>query len=345
MNRKIDWLRRTGSMHQVAGFQKVTIAEGKGKGNEIIQVRNGSGLTFHISVDRAFDISLCEFQGIPIHWASPTGPVAPAYYDKDGREWNRSFEGGLLTTCGLTSMGKPSVDQGVPFGQHGRISSTPAHVLSAQAAWEGDEYELLFRGVVRESSALAENVTLERTIRTRMGSNAIEIVDRITNEAFQPVEHMLLYHFNFGYPLISETASILIPDARRRWIAGSGPVAHWDRFDEPTDDAEPTVMLHELAGSPESRVNVFIENKVLQNGTIKRLKAALGFDPEALPCLTQWKHAGSGRYVMGIEPCNVSTEGRGAHRESGTLPFLAPLETKEYRLQLAFELLEGGGDD
>ncbi|HZG85406.1 aldose 1-epimerase family protein [Paenibacillus sp.] len=317
------------------------ITEGKGKGNEIIQVRNGSGLMFQIAVDRAFDIGYCEFQGVPVSWLSPTGPVAPSYYDKEEREWNRSFEGGLFATCGLTYMGKPSVDQGQALGLHGRISSTPAHVLATEASWQGEEYWLSFKGEVRESSAIGENVKLERTIRTRLGSNEIEVTDRVTNEAFQPVEHMVLYHFNFGYPLLSETAHIRLPDARRRWIAGDGPTDGWERFEPPQNDFMPTVMLHELADSQEDSASVVIENLIEHNGRNKRISVRLEFDPTALPFLTQWKHAGSGRYVMGIEPSNATTEGRETHRRLGTLPYLEPGETKEYRLKFSIELEEG----
>jgi len=339
--KKMDILRSVGSMTQIAGFQKLMITEGKGKGNEIIQVRNGSGLLFQIAVDRAFDIGYCEYQGVPISWLSPTGPVAPSYYDKEEREWNRSFEGGLFATCGLTYIGKPNVDQGTALGLHGRISSTPAHVLATEAFWEGDEYWLSFKGELRESSALTENVKLERTIRTRFGSNELEITDRVTNEAFQPVEHMILYHFNIGYPLLGGTTQIRLPDARRRWIAGDGPIKDWERFEPPQDDFMPTVMLHELANIQEGRANAVIENQIEHNGRTKRLKVGLEFDPKALPFLTQWKHAGSGRYVMGIEPSNATTEGRDMHRRLGTLPYLAPGETKEYRLKLSLELAEG----
>ncbi len=331
-------LRRIGSMQQIAGFQKLMITEGKGKGNELIQVRNGSGLLFQIAVDRAFDISLCEFQGIPISWLSPTGPVAPYYYDKEGSEWNRSFEGGLLATCGLTYMGKPNLDQGVHLGQHGRISSTPGQLLRSEAYWEGNAYSLVLKGMIRESSALQEHLTLERTIQTKWGSNSIEITDRITNEGFQPVEHMMLYHFNFGYPLLSESTRIDIPDAHRRWIKGEGPIEGWERFDAPQDHINPTVMLHELNRTGDEPARIQIANRIQHNGSMKQLAVQLEFDASALPYLTQWKHSGAGRYVMGIEPCNITTEGRAFHRSAGTLPFLEPGESKVYRLKLHFEL-------
>ncbi|MCZ8511737.1 aldose 1-epimerase family protein [Paenibacillus filicis] len=340
INRKQALLERVGDIRQVAGFQRMELLDGKGKGNEIIQVRNGSGLEFQISVSRAFDIGFCEFYGIPISWMSHTGPVSPYFYEKDGTEWNRSFEGGLLATCGLTYFGKPSVDKGQQLGQHGRISSSPAELLQAEDRWIGDNYQLLFRGKVRESKALEECVTLERTISTCLGENRLKIVDQITNDTFQTVEHMLMYHFNFGFPLVSNSCRIQIPNSNKRWIIGEGPTADSDRYGEPTFDAKPCVILHEEVESIEGHVKVGIHNEILHNGVKKRLLVELNYEKAACPYLTQWKHQRKGVYVLGIEPGNVTTEGRGIHRERGTLPFLQPGETKEYQLTLDFQLKE-----
>jgi hypothetical protein len=103
--------QRIGNVRQIAGYQRVQLQEGKGKGNEVLLVRNGCGLSFQISLSRAFDIGLCELYGIPVSWMSAAGPVSPHFYEKDGREWSRGFEGGLLATGGLTYMGKPNVDE------------------------------------------------------------------------------------------------------------------------------------------------------------------------------------------------------------------------------------------
>lgn len=337
---KNNLLARIGDVRQILGFQRLELKDGKGKGNEVIQVRNGTGLNYQISVSRAFDIELCEFQGVPISWLSASGPVAPYFYEKDGTEWSRNFSGGLLTTCGLTYMGKPNVDQGVSLGQHGRISSTPAEVLQAEGYWNGPDYVLMFRAQVRESSALNENVKLVRTIVSRMGENQINITDKVTNESCQPVEHMILYHFNFGYPLVSETCHIKIPTGKRSWINGEGLLHGWDSFGKPDPQAVPTVMLHEQLQADHGRVEIGVENEVIHNGKKKKMSVTIDYSKEDCPFLTQWKHQGSGRYVLGIEPGNTTTEGRRVHRERGTLPFLEPGETKEYSFNINFQLVE-----
>jgi hypothetical protein len=329
-----------GDLRQIAGYQRVQLQEGRGRGNELLLVRNGSGLSFQISISRAFDIGLCEVYGIPISWISATGPVAPQFYEKDGREWNRSFEGGLLATGGLTYMGKPNMDEGEALGLHGRISATPAELLRSEAMQVNDTYELIFQGRVRQASAIGENLLLTRTIRTALGTNSISIVDEITNESFSPVDHMILYHFNLSFPLISETCRIHIPEAQtRRWIQGDGPVEGWDHFKEPSS-AAPTVLLHEGIQGENGWVQVCVENEVHVNNKEQTMCVNFRYPHEACPFLSQWQNSTKGEYVLALEPGNTSTEGRAVHRERGTLPRLQPQETRRYEFLVDFSLLD-----
>jgi hypothetical protein len=333
-----DLRQRVGDLRQLAGYQRIQLQEGRGRGNELLAVRNGSGLSFQIAISRAFDLGLCELYGIPVNWFSATGPVAPYFYEKDGREWNRGFEGGLLATCGLTYMGRPNVDEGEALGLHGRVSYMPAELLRSEVIQTNDAYELVFQGRVRQSSAVGENITLMRTIRTALGTNRISIVDEVTNESFSPTDHMILYHFNFGFPLITGTCRITIPEARtRRWIQGNGPVKDWDCFAEPSD-AAPTVLLHEGIQGEHGWIAVSVENEIIFNGQEKTLGVSIRYPREACPFLSQWKNTTRGEYVLGLEPGNTSTEGRALHRAHGTLPQLQPQETRRYEFMVDFSL-------
>jgi hypothetical protein len=49
--------------------------------------------------------------------------------------------------------------------------------------------------------------------------------------------------------------------------------------------------------------------------------------------MTQWKNMGMGEYVCGIEPCNSRVGGRKAERENGTLKFIEPGRSEEFRLE------------
>lgn len=341
LSTKEQVLRRVGDMRQLAGFQRMVLAEGKGHGNEVIQVRNGSGLQFQVSVSRGFDIGWCELHGIPLSWMSHSGPVAPAFYEKDGTEWGRGFEGGLLVTCGLSTIGKPSIDEGVVYGQHGRISYTPAELLQSESRWGDQGYETVLRGKVKEVKALEQHLVLERTISTSLGRNRIVISDKITNEWHKPTEHLIMYHFNFGYPLVSETCRIGLPGSSKRWINGEGPAVDADHYGAPSPDAQPTVMLHDHLESENGMIELSIRNEVIHNGARKRLELSMRYSRAACPYLTEWKYPVEGIYVLGLEPGNASTEGRRVLREKGTMPYLQPYESKTYAFTLDYQLREG----
>ena len=167
--------QRVGHMDQVAGIKLLEAADGRERGMRILQVRTGAGLGFHVVADRGLDISACWYKGIPLGWISPVGEVHPAYYEPEGLGWLRSFQGGLLVTCGLDHFGSPYRDADEELGLHGRISNLPAKCVNYRTEWVGDEYEMEISGEVRQTRVFGENLELRRRISTRMGSNTIRI--------------------------------------------------------------------------------------------------------------------------------------------------------------------------
>lgn len=324
-----------GHPDQLARIDALEFADGRERGARAFQVQTGSGLCYTVLADRALDIAACTMNGLSLAWMSPAGNVHPAYYEASGAGWLRSFPGGLLTTCGLDQFGAPSSDQGESYGLHGRIGNTPAEQVSYRAYWSGDEYLLEISGEMRQARLFGENLVLRRQILSRLGSNIIEIADSVTNEGFTPQPHMILYHCNPGFPLVSPQSRLDIPAGRthaRDAFAQEG-LAHWQQFDAPTADYAEQVFRHE-ATATDGWVTVTVENPAL------RLQIA--YEQENLPHLFQWKMMGQGAYVLGIEPANSSAiQGRSFARSSGDLPVLQPGETVEYRLRFSVSLLAG----
>ena len=61
--------------------------------------------------------------------------VSPAYYEQPEFGFFRNFFAGLLTTCGLSYMGDPNIDNDEELGLHGRISNTDAEDVCISNEW------------------------------------------------------------------------------------------------------------------------------------------------------------------------------------------------------------------
>lgn len=297
-----DLARYVGSYDQVAGIKPLEAADGIERGGRIFEVWTGSGLSFHILADRALDISACQFKGMSLAWRSSVGDAHPAYYDPSGMAWLRSFQGGMLVTCGLDTFGRPNRDGDEEFGLHGRVSNTPARRVNYSTTWVGDEYQLEVSGEVRQTRVFGENLVLRRRILTAMGSNRIWVEDVVTNESFSPQRHKILYHINAGFPLLSEKAHLKfnVRETRPYDENSQMGVKDWMVFQPPTPGYLEQNFVHVPIPGANGWAVAELENPEL------RLGLRVSFDTTTLPFLNEWKMMGEGLYVLGIEPINCA---------------------------------------
>ena len=343
--KKQDLLSLIGDPQQIAGITRFTLDEGKAAGVQALDVNTGGGLRFTVLSGRGMDIAGAYFRGKALSFLSPTGITSPAYYEEPGLAWLRGFYAGLLTTCGITNAGAPSVDRGQAFGLHGRVANAAAEDVSVEQEWRGQEYILAIRGRIREARAMGENLLLSRTIRTKLGARGFDLEDRIENRGFEDQPLMMLYHINFGFPLLGAKARVIGPI---RETVARDEEARKDRgveealiFPEPIQGYEEKVFFHSLAADKKGNTFIALLNRDIGDGT--PLGAVLRFNTKELPELTEWKMPRRGFYVMGLEPGTVTPLGRGPLREAGRLPLLQG--QSEYRIRIRFEAVasDAGG--
>ncbi|NLF01940.1 MAG: aldose 1-epimerase family protein [Anaerolineales bacterium] len=318
---------RVGHMDQLAGIRLVESADGRGKGSRLFEVWTGGGLSFTVNAERALDVTSCRYKDVPLAWASPSGYAHPAFYEPEGLGWLRTFAGGLLATCGLDQFGAPSVDEGEPLGLHGRISNTPGRYVNYKTYWTSDRYMLEISGEMRQARLFGENLVLRRRIITWLGSRTIRFEDIVTNEGFASHPHLILYHFNLGFPLVSEVTRLALNAERSEPRDADAEVGFgaWDRLQAPTAGYKEQVFHHVLRADDEGRVQVEVENRALGLGL------RFSYEKASLPHLFEWKMMGQGAYVLGIEPGNSSgIGGRADARAKGDLPMLEPGDSRHY---------------
>ena len=327
---KTELRRRVGDMTQLAGALPFVYSEGKATGTQAIEVRNGSGLRFVVLPGRGMDIAWAELGGVNVSYISKTGIVNACHYDE--RDFLRSFSAGLLTTCGLSYMGAPCVDEGVQLGTHGRIANTPAYDLSITQEWQGDDYVICVRGKVRESTVFGEDLVLTRSITTAMGDNRICIHDEIENVGFSPAPLMVLYHFNFGFPLVDEDSVLTTncTNVRPRDAAAVPGLGECCRFSAPVQNYSEQAFYRDAEGRSFAR---------LENPDIG-VAAELRFDGSQLPYLVEWKQMGEQEYAVGLEPATNPPCGRAAARAEGTLLYLQPQQIRAHDIEVCLERLD-----
>ena len=326
---KRQLLSRTGHVSQVAGLKRYDLADGPGKGVSAVDVQTGSGLEFTVVLDRGLDITAASYRGVNLAWRSPSGDAHPSRFDDKGAGWLRTFPGGLVTTCGLSQTGAPCQDAGQDLGVHGRYTSLPACNVSQTAAWEGNDYIIRLSGEMREAVLFGENLVLRREITTKLGESRFLLKDTVTNEGSRTAPHMILYHCNFGYPLLSEDAVLSTPHTviKPRDEEAAAGLVDACRFDPPSANYKEKVYFHHLQPDRSGHVTIRLANPK------SRLSVELRYSPKQLPYFTQWKMLGKREYICGLEPGNALVLGRAEERKAGRLVHLKPRESRTYEIE------------
>lgn len=317
---KSEIVKYIGNLSQIGGCRHYTLSEGWGRGMRAADINTGSGLQYTVLPDRGLDISLASYKGMNLVYLTCNGETHPAFYEPEELGWLRTFAGGLLTTCGLTHLGPPCIDDGEQLGLHGRFSTIPVKQFADLSDWEGNEYRYKVRGIIEEGFLFGKKLKMEREISSVRGQNVIRLTDKITNFGNKPSPYTILYHMNFGYPLLSEDAELVIDPSEtvpRDSDAVPG-IKEFRNFIKPQPAYNEQVFFHTMKGNQYGETTVTLRNKKV--GTA----VSINFNMNQLPYVTQWKMMGYGEYVLGIEPSNVLCKSRKALREENALPMLQP---------------------
>jgi hypothetical protein len=338
---------RISALAQVAGVELLEYADGPERGVRVLDFRTGAGLSFRVAIDRGFDLLAADYRGVPIGWRSPTGPRHPGLASvEENRGWGflRAFTG-LLATCGLDHALAPatsSIAQYIypgfregDYPLHGRISQVPARLLGYGERWDGDACTLWAEGEVAQMAVFGENLVLTRRVEAALGSTTITVDDRVENRGYRPTPHMLLYHYNFGYPLLDDGAELLLP-SRRVVHAVHGDLhaqgVGYRLQGPPNADFSEQVYEHDVVAGADGTASALLINPALGAGGFG---IRLDYDRTALPCLIEWQCLQSGLYVLGIEPSTNHVLGRKFAEERGELMFLEHADTRHYRTRLS----------
>ena len=319
MNQKFEELRKyIATESQICYARLASLEEGSGRGQRVIDVNNGSGLSFTVTPDRGMNLVECHFNGIPIAYRTAN------HRNVASDSFLRNWTGGLMTTCGLRNVGTPSGTQPL----HGEISREAAE----QLAISSKSGEIKISGTLYEGALFDCNLTLERTIETAYGCNEIRITDIVTNRGEKPEFTEILYHCNLGYPFIDECIKFAAVEHEviGRDDAAKADVANWDKYPAPLADFAEYCYRHNIPATTDGWAEIAVQNPTLG------IALTFSYDTAALPCLMEWKKPSLNAYLLGMEPTNSSLAGCEFDRANGHGKTLAPGESIVYRMKIKF---------
>ncbi len=305
-------------------IEKRTLHGGLSEGVDEVRVHNGK-LTFSIIPTRGMGLWKAWLSDLEIGWKSPVrGPVHPQFVDlgeSSGIGWLDGFDE-LLVRCGLESNGAPEFDEKsgrVKYPVHGRIANRPAIHVSVSV--DTDRQEISVRGIVEETRFHFLKLRMVTQFTTRFNDHSVTIHDEIENFSASQAEMQMLYHVNFGLPLLDGGSRVVLPAKTivpRTEHAASG-IKTWDSYAAPTPGFEEMVYFMELHAAEDGWTRALLKNAHSTQG------ASLVFNKRQLPCFSLWKNTtaeGDG-YVTGIEPGTNFPNPRSYEGEQGRVVKIA----------------------
>ncbi|HLW66393.1 MAG TPA: aldose 1-epimerase family protein [Gemmataceae bacterium] len=304
-------------------IRKQRLRGGLQDGVDEIEVNNGA-LSFSILPTRGMGIWKGSYHGLTLGWQAPVqGPVHPQFVnlaDRKGLGWLTGFNE-WLCRCGLVSNGPPGDDQGTALTLHGRIANLPAHLVQASISFD-KPHTLTISGIVDEGGLFLGRLRLHTTYSTELDSNRIAIHDEVENVSSQPAEMQLLYHLNFGPPLLQAGSRFALPirEAAPHTPRAAEDIDGFDVYLGPTAGYQEQVYDFLPATDAEGQTLALLRNQNGDAGAVLRWKV------QELPCFTIWKNTQTEAdgYVTGLEPATNFPYFKAHERSQGRVRMLEP---------------------
>jgi galactose mutarotase-like enzyme len=313
---------------------KRTLRGGLRDGVDVIEVHNGR-LRFVVIPTRGMGLWRASCDDVSLGWLSPVrGPVHPSMvplWESTGFGWLSGFDE-LLVRCGLESNGEPEFlpNGALRYPLHGKVANIPAHKV--EVSIDGDSGEIVVVGVVDEARLGFNKLRMTTTIRTQVGSCELSVTDEIQNISAEPGEMQLMYHINFGMPLVSAGAKLVLPVKKvsPRNAAAVENLPRWNVYDPDTPGLVEVCFFCDLLADSAGQTRALLRSASGRQGV--SVKA----NRNQLPCFTLWKNRQSVNdgYITGLEPGVNFPNQRSFEKEKGRVIVLAPGEKRRFEVAI-----------
>lgn len=325
---------------------KYTLRGGKQEGVDVIVVNNGK-LSFTVIPTRGMSVLKVTMGDITLGWNSPVKEVVHPklinLQERGGLGWLEGFNEWIVR-CGVEWAGHPGKDKFInntgdeaemDLTLHGKIGNIPASEVEVVIDRPNNNapHRIRIRGRVDERMFYGPKLELWTEISTEVGSNTFRIEDSLKNYSIYDQEFQIIYHANYGPPLLEQGSRFVAAineirpfnaHAAKSLNTFAEYVAPTKGFVEqvygiiPLADAnnKTTAMLHNAAGDK---------------------AVTMTYDVRQLPYFSLWKNttALEEGYVTGLEPGTGFPPNRSIERQAGRVPKLKPNETRQFAIEVA----------
>jgi hypothetical protein len=172
---------------------------------------------------------------------------------------------------------------------------------------------------------------LQTEISTVPGSDSFQIKDRVMNRSAYEQEFQIIYHANYGAPLLEPGSQLLVPTQKVTPMNehAAKAVESYPTYSGPKPGFIEEVFLIEPLADKDGNALVLLKNAAGNRG------ASIRWSKEQLPYFTQWKNTASREdgYVTGLEPGTGFPFNRRIEREFGRVPKLSPGQSREFIIE------------
>ena len=334
-SREADWSVTSKQLGITTGpafsISKRTLHGGKQEGSELIEVDNGR-MTFWVIPTRGMNVLRVKTGDITLGWTSPVREVVnPAFITLDARGglgWLDGFNEWLVR-CGFEWSGHPGMDDGRLMTLHGRAGNTPASKVIVSVD-DGAPHRIYIRGRVDEKVFKFAEYEAWTEISTEPGSISLRVSDTLTNRSDYEREFQVIYHGNFGPPLLEEGAAFVaaVKQVTPFNANAAKDIATWTTYLAPTKDFGEQVFNVIPFADDNGMTTVMLHNKAASLGI------RITYDVKELPYFTLWKNTDTLKegYVTGLEPGTGFAYTRRIERRFGRVPKLAPGASRSFTL-------------
>ena len=323
--------------------RKFTLQGGREEGVDIIEVNNGK-LSFSVIPTRGMSIKKVTCGDIRLGWDSPVKEtVNPSFINLEshgGLGWLDGFNE-MMVRCGYGWAGHPGDDNGRLMTLHGRAGNIPASVVEIIID-EKPPHRIRIRGQVNEKMFKFYDFQNWTEISTEPGSTSFSLNDELTNLSNYEREFQLIYHANFGTPLLEKGAEFVaaVEKVQAFDAAALDPKEfdNWTTYKGPTEGYGETVYCLEPYADKKDITTVMLRNAKGTRGV------ACSYNIKQLPYFCLWKNTDTLEegYVTGLEPATSYPTTRAFEREKGRVPKLKGGETRKFDLTYTVLLNEDG---